>query len=93
MSRTATSTPTDTPLPFADRARPSVSAPGTRSRRLGLAVGALPVLFLSVDGVFKVLRHPEVLKASATLGIPESITVAIGLILLSCTALSLNSSV
>ena len=61
--------------------------PNSLARWGGRVLSALPVLFLSVDGVFKVLRHPEVLKASATLGIPESITMAIGLILLSCVAL------
>ena len=65
--------------------------PASSSRPLarwgGRVLTGLPVLFLSLDGVFKVLRHPEVLKASATLGIPESITLTIGVILLSCVAL------
>lgn len=61
--------------------------PTSLARWGGRVLTGLAVLFLSLDGLFKVLRHPEVLKGSERLGIPESLAVTIGVILLGCVAL------
>lgn len=54
---------------------------------VGRIVSGLVVLFLTFDGVAKVLMVPAVIEASAQLGVPESVIAGIGLVLLACTAL------
>jgi hypothetical protein len=49
-------------------------------------MSGLAVLFLIFDGVGKVLQVAPVLEAQAQLGIPESLTVGIGILVLVCTA-------
>ena len=45
------------------------------------------VLFLTFDGVTKVIETAPVVKASEQLGLPPSTTVGIGILLLSCTVI------
>jgi hypothetical protein len=54
---------------------------------VGRVISGLVVLFLTFDGVAKVLMVPAVIEASAQLGVPESVIAGIGLVLLACTAL------
>ena len=53
----------------------------------GRIMSALAVLFLTFDGVTKVVKEVHVLAATAQLGFPESTIVGIGILLLGCTAL------
>src|SRR5205085_9301147 len=45
------------------------------------------ILFLLVDGVMKLFKPAPVLEATLQLGYPESTIVAIGSVILACTAL------
>jgi hypothetical protein len=63
--------------------------PSSRTRWAGRAVSALPVLFLGFDSLAKFTSHPAVLEANARLGLPSSVTPAIGAIELACLALYL----
>ena len=68
----------------------AVAHPASVSPRLALVgrvISGLVVLFLTFDGVAKVLMVPAVIEASAQLGVPESVIAGIGLVLLACTAL------
>lgn len=47
----------------------------------------LVVLFMLFDGVTKVMKEAHVLQAQVQLGIPESLTVGIGIVALVCTVL------
>ena len=51
----------------------------------GRILSALPVLFLLLDGVMKVLKPAFVVEATVQLGYPESVIVALGLVLVACT--------
>jgi hypothetical protein len=51
----------------------------------GRVISGLAVLFLLFDGVTKVMKVAPVLQASAQLGFPVSLIVAIGAVLLICT--------
>jgi hypothetical protein len=53
----------------------------------GRVISGLVVLFLLFDGVTKVMKVAPVLQASAQLGIPVSLIVAIGAVLLICTVI------
>jgi len=52
----------------------------------GRIITGLVVLFLTFDGVAKVVKAAPVLEASDQLGIPRDATVGIGVLLLVCTA-------
>jgi hypothetical protein len=53
----------------------------------GRIIGALPVLFLLVDGAMKSFKPEVVVKATLELGYPESTIIPIGLTLLASTIL------
>jgi DoxX-like family len=53
----------------------------------GRVISTLMVLFLIFDGVTKVIKVPQVIAASAKIGFSVSEVVAIGAVLLVCTAL------
>lgn len=53
----------------------------------GWILTVLVVLFLTFDGVTKVIETAPVVKASEQLGLPPSTTVGIGILLLSCTVI------
>jgi hypothetical protein len=55
----------------------------------GRILSALPVLFLLLDGVMKVVKPKFVVEATVQLGYPESVIVALGLVLVACTILYL----
>lgn len=62
------------------------SAPGIRFW-LGVGLTGLVVLFLTFDGIAKVMRAAPVLEACRKLGIAEDLVPGIGLLLLVCTVL------
>ena len=52
--------------------------------RVGLALTALPVLFLTFDAVIKLLKIAPVVEAFAHLGYPDALAHGIGLLELAC---------
>ena len=56
---------------------------------IGRILSALPVLFLLLDGVMKVVKPAFVVEATVQLGYPESVIVALGVVLVACTILYL----
>jgi DoxX-like family len=64
------------------------SAPVPKARIwTGRVISALITLFLIFDGVTKVIKVPQVIAASAKIGFSAGDVVAIGAVLLICTAL------
>jgi len=55
----------------------------------GRILSALPALFLLLDGVMKVVKPAFVVEATVQLGYPESVIVALGVVLVACTILYL----
>ena len=53
----------------------------------GRIISALPALFLLVDGIMKLVKPEPVVKATIELGYPESVIMALGMILLVCVIL------
>jgi hypothetical protein len=56
---------------------------------VGRILSALPVLFLLLDGVMKIVKPAFVVEATVQLGYPESVIVALGVVLVACTVLYL----
>src|SRR5438034_10228121 len=64
------------------------TAPVSRKRLwAGRIMSALPVLFLLVDGVAKLVKPAPVVEGTVKLGYPETVIVPLGLVLLACTIL------
>ena len=59
----------------------------TKSLWAGRIITALPVLFLLIDGVMKLLKPTRVVETTVQLGYPESVILPIGIVLLVCTVL------
>lgn len=53
----------------------------------GRIMSALPVLFLLMDGVMKLIKPVLVVEATVKLGYPESVILPLGVVLLLCTVL------
>ena len=53
----------------------------------GRVIGALPVLFLLMDGVMKLFKPRVVVEATIQLGYPESVILGLGIVLITCTVL------
>jgi hypothetical protein len=51
----------------------------------GRILSAIPVLFLSFDGVAKLFKPASVVEATVRLGYPESVIPGLGILLLVCT--------
>ena len=71
---------------------PSNTPPVTASKGMlwsGWVVSALPVLFLLMDGVMKLMKPEIVVKTTVQLGYPESVILGLGILLLACTVLYL----
>jgi len=60
-------------------------------RRLwaGRVISALPVLFLLIDGIMKLVKPPVVVEATVKLGYAETVIVGLGILLLVCTIIYL----
>jgi len=52
----------------------------------GRIVSALPVLMLLASGVMKLVKPDDLVKEFTRLGYPDSLTVALGIVELACTA-------
>lgn len=59
-------------------------APSKAARSAGAVMSALPVLFLTFDGVIKILNLQPVVDASVLLGLPVDIAPGLGVVLLAC---------
>ena len=55
----------------------------------GRIISILPVLFLLLDGIMKLVKPPVVVEATVNLGYPESVIVCLGVVLVACTILYL----
>ena len=55
----------------------------------GRIIGALPALFLLLDGVMKLIKPAPVVEATVRLGYRESVIVGLGIVLIACTILYL----
>jgi len=53
----------------------------------GRIISAVVVLFLLFDSVIKFIKPAPVIEASAHLGLPDSLAVVLGIVLLACTAI------
>ena len=53
----------------------------------GRIMSALPVLFLLMDGVMKLVKPEFVIKATVQLGYPESVIFGLGIVVLVCVIL------
>lgn len=63
-------------------------APVSKGRLLtGIIMSALPVLFLLMDGVMKLMKPEFVVKATVQLGYPESVILPLGIVVLFCVIL------
>lgn len=51
----------------------------------GWVISGLVILFLTFDGVTKIIKVAPVLEATQRLGVPQHTIVGIGLVLLACT--------
>ena len=51
----------------------------------GRVMSALPILFLSADGIAKLIKPVQVVEATVKLGYPESVIFGLGVVLLICT--------
>jgi len=52
----------------------------------GRIISAVVVLFLLFDSVIKFINPAPVVEASAHLGLPDSLAIVLGIVLLACTA-------
>ena len=63
-------------------------APVSRKRIwAGRILSALPLLFLLLDGVAKLVKPAPVVEGTVKLGYPETVIVPLGIVLLTCTIL------
>jgi len=53
----------------------------------GRIISALPVLFLLMDGVMKLVKPRVVVEATVRLGYPESVILGLGIVLITSTVL------
>lgn len=53
----------------------------------GRIISALPVLFLLMDGIMKLVKPPMVVDATVQSGYRETVILPLGIVLLSCTVL------
>jgi hypothetical protein len=66
------------------------AAPVTKKQLwAGRIIGALPALFLLVDGAMKLVKPPTVVEATVRLGYSESVILGLGIVLLACTVVYL----
>jgi len=54
---------------------------------IGRIISALPVLFLLMDGIMKLVKPAMVVDATVQLGYRETVILPLGIVLLSCTVL------
>jgi len=65
----------------------TINSLSKKSVWIGCIIGALPAIFLLVDGVMKLFKPEIVVKTTMELGYPESSIIPIGIVLLIATIL------
>jgi hypothetical protein len=78
--------------PKEETTMPSDTQPAAASKWMfwaGWGMGALPALFLLVDGFMKLVKPALVVETTIQLGYPESVILGLGVVLLACTLLYL----
>lgn len=75
----------------APRGESDTQAPGVSRKTLwvGRTLTALPVLFLLIDAIMKLLKPEPVMQATIELGYPEGVIMGLGIVLLACVILYL----
>ena len=64
----------------------SQTAPVSRKKLwAGRIISALPILFLLIDGIMKLIKPPIVVTATVELGYRETVIVPLGVLLLTST--------
>lgn len=63
---------------------PEATTVSRKALSAGRIISALPVLFLLLDAVMKLIKPPPVVDATVKLGYPESTIVGMGIVLLAC---------
>ena len=58
-----------------------------KARWAGRVISALPVLFLLMDAIMKLIKLAPVVEATVKIGWPESLIIPLGIVLLVCTLL------
>ena len=66
---------------------PDAAQVSTATRWIGIAMSAVPAIFLVVDGVMKLFEPAIVVETTVQLGFPESVILPLGVVLLACTVL------
>ena len=66
---------------------PDTTAVSKKALWAGRIVSALPVLFLLMDGIMKLIKPAPVVDATVKLGYPATTIVPLGIVLLICTLL------
>jgi DoxX-like protein len=75
-----------------DHLMPSENAAAPVSKKVvwaGRFISAVPILFLLLDGVMKLIKPAQVVQATVQLGYPESLIHTLGVLALACTILYL----
>jgi len=67
--------------------QPTTETVSKKALWAGRVISALPVLFLLMDGVMKLVKPAIVVETTVKLGHPETVIVPLGIILLVCTVL------
>src|SRR5262245_42634916 len=65
------------------------STPGRLGLWAGRIISALPVVFLLIDGIMKIVKPAVVVEATVKLGYPESVIPGLGVVLIACTVIYL----
>src|SRR5881296_4523911 len=66
---------------------PDTTAVSKKALWAGRIISALPVLFLLMDGIMKLIKPAVVVETTVQLGYPETVILPLGLVLLACTVL------
>jgi hypothetical protein len=66
-------------------ANPQTTATSRKMIWTGRIISALPVLFLLMDGLMKLIKPVVVVETTEKLGYPETVIVPLGIVLLVCT--------
>lgn len=64
-----------------------LTAPSMKRPWAGIIISAIPILFLLMDGVMKLIKPAVVVETTVKLGYSENVIIPLGTVLLICTIL------